>query len=191
MAGYETSSGSLPPARRGLARIAGAYWVRLALGAALIALAAAGARVLAAPSDATAPAGALQAGELVVTVDVAGAEGLAAFDATLRYDPAVVAVASVAPGDALPEGSTWIEPLPDGDDGVFFGSYVEGDGPSGRDGTLAVVTFTVLGPGSPAIRLDRSGSGAYDAAGAALVPPARMTLGGLAPPPIFLPIGHG
>lgn len=174
-----------------MARLARPAALRPALAAAALIALAAAARAVAAPEDGARPSGARQAEELVVTVDIAGAEGLAAFDATLRFDPAVVAVASVVPGDALPAGSTWIEPLPDEDDGVFFGSYREGDGPPGRDGTLAVVTFDVLGPGAPAIRLDRSGSGAYDAAGASLVPPARMTLGGLAPPPIYLPFGEG
>lgn len=129
----------------------------------------------------------LQDEPIVVDVVIAGAEGLAAFDATLRFDPAVVAVESVTAGDALPADSTWLDPVPDGEDGVVFGSYRAGPGAAGRDGTLATATFRVLGPGAPAIRLDRAGSGAYDAAGASIVPPARLTLAGAAAPPIYLP----
>ena len=131
-----------------------------------------------------------QTGTLTVTLDGKGASGLAAFDATVRYNPAVVAVASIAPGDALPEGSEWLDAVPDGDDGVFFGSYRAGDGADGGDGTLATLTFDVLGPGAHAIRLDPDGSGAYDASGASIAPPARLSLGGLAPPPIYLPFGN-
>lgn len=129
----------------------------------------------------------MQADPLVVDVVIDGAAGLAAFDATLRFDPAVVAVDSVTVGDALPAGSTWLGPTPDGDDGVVFGSYHEGAGPAGGDGTLATATFRVLGPGAPAIRLDRGGSGAYDSNGASIVPPARLALRGAPAEAIYLP----
>jgi len=160
--------------------------------AALIAAAVAGASALAAPA-AGPEAALLQDSEIVVNLAIEGtesAEGLAAFDATVRFDPAVVAVEGVAPGDALPEGSDWLDPVPDGDDGVFFGSYHEGDGPPGRDGTLATLTFRVLGSGAANIRLDRSASGAYDASGGSIVPPARMALVGLPVAPIYLPVGR-
>jgi len=127
----------------------------------------------------------LQAGERFdVAVHAEGAVGLAAFEATLRFDPAVVLPVGVRLGDFAPAGSTPLQAREPAGGSLVIGSYnASGQAASGA-GALAVVTFEAVADGKPEITLDGETTGAFDQVGRAL--PAALSLrlpGG----PIYLP----
>lgn len=130
-----------------------------------------------------------QADELQVDLLIERAEGLAAFDAEIRYDPALLAPSGLAPGAFLPEGSEMLGPETPEKGRVLIGSYSTGEDAASGDGTLAMLRFEVLGEGDPGLELVAAASGAYDKSGASISPPARIFLEGSAPETatIYLP----
>jgi hypothetical protein len=113
--------------------------------------------------------GAVGAGDhLTVSVRVEGAQGLAAFEAGLRFDPAVVRPAGIRLGAAAPHGSTPLEDQRASD--VRAGSLALGAyNAAGRSltgaGTLAVVSLEAIADGDPGLGLDEEATAAFDRQG--------------------------
>jgi hypothetical protein len=120
-------------------------------------------------------------------LQVSGARELAAFDATLVFDAEVISPTGVIGGDFLPEGSALLPLRADEPGRLVVGIY----NPAGKtvtgDGHLATVTFQRLAARSPRLRLVGEESGAYDASGKSIAPPARIVIGGLPPQRLLLP----
>lgn len=125
--------------------------------------------------------------EHVVTITARNAVGLAAFDATLLYDPAIVSFVQIRPGDFLPDGSAMLGPEVDGAGRVSFGAFSPSGATVDGGGTLAEAIFTVTGDGEPDLRFDMAGSGLYDAVGAPLGSPARLSAAGVSLEAIYMP----
>lgn len=127
--------------------------------------------------------------EHIVAITASGAEGLAAFDATVLYDPDTVGFVEIRPGDFLPEGSVILGPTLGirccGS--VTFGSYSPTGATVDGSGTLVEVVFTLLGDAAPELSLDGASSGLYGADGARLGPPARLSVMGASAEAIYLP----
>ncbi len=119
---------------------------------------------------------------------VSGARNLAAWDATLLYDAAVISPTGVALGPFAPADSVQLAMDVRQQGRVLVGGYSSGDEAATGDGHLATVSFVRLDTRSPRLRLDRAGTGAYDAEGRSIAPPARIVIGGLAAPAVYLPL---
>lgn len=153
-----------------LARPRGAVVGRAALAVAALACAA----FLASSSL---PAILAQGETFTVELRVVDAEGLAAFDAEIRYDPTRVEPRGLTGGDFLPEGSEMLGPVLVEPDRLRVGSFATGGQTSTGGGVLAVLTFQRLGHETGELSLVAERSGAYDATGASIAPPARLALG--------------
>lgn len=122
--------------------------------------------------------------QVEVTASIRGALGLAAFEATVRFDPAVVRPTGVTMGEFLPPDSQPLGPDESEPGRLAFGSYNAGGNDASGSGILAVVTFEVLANGDPAFQLDSARSGAFDMYGVALETAVELTSG----VPIYLPV---
>ncbi len=125
--------------------------------------------------------------ELVITITARNATGLAAFDATLIYDPETVTFVELRPGDFLPEGSELLGPEDSGDGSVSFGAFSPAGATVDGSGTLAEAVFSTLGERAPDLRLDRDNSGLSGPDGAALSRPAGLSALGVPAESIYLP----
>lgn len=128
--------------------------------------------------SASAPRATSAQGEtFTMEVHVTDAEGLAAFDAEIRYDPTLLTPRGLAGGTFLPEGSEMLGPVLVEPDRLRVGSYATGMETSSGGGVLAVLTFQRLGDEAGELSLVAERSGVYDAMGASIAPPARLVLG--------------
>ncbi len=138
-------------------------------------------------------------GELALAVQ--DAADMAAFEATIRFDPAVISPTAVISGPFLPPGSVLLPTDARAPGTLAIGSYSLGERESSGDGVLAIVRFSVLSRAPAGLALDPTGSGIFGRHGQpvagqlALVATWRawlplVPLGdepGAAPAPRFLP----
>ncbi len=122
-----------------------------------------------------------------VVVNVSGAVDLAAFEADLGYDPALVEVTGITAGGFLGETSPGCDPyaarceavlgpLPQGADRAAIGGYAFGTGePAGGSGTLATVHLAPTGA-TGVLTLTLSGAIAADAAATPITPTVQGTV---------------
>lgn len=143
-----------------------------------------GARVSAArdaipPQDASAPRSApqqVQAGEtLVLQVEIGAVENLAAFEAMLVYDPALLRPEGYELGRTLPAESTQLAPALPGPGRYAIGSYTALNRAGTGPGVVARVQFEALADGRAEVSLDPTASGAFDFRGASLAAPLTLT----------------
>lgn len=134
-----------------------AFWPRLPGLAQQLRGGPAATRVVAAP---------LGAGErLSLAIRVDGAASLAAFEAALRFDPAIARPISTRLGSFAPSGSTLLEDQAGSAGRLAVGSYnAMGQSASGG-GVLALVTFEALAAGPVELSLDPGATAAFDALG--------------------------
>jgi hypothetical protein len=101
---------------------------------------------------------------LEVQLDVSGAEQLAAFEATLAYDPQSLRLGDIAYGALVPDGSGYLGPSDDGAGRVAIGSYNSIGETSSGSGTLAILSFEILdgGPSRRGVALVHSSTAAFD-----------------------------
>lgn len=125
--------------------------------------------------------------EHVVTITAREATGLAAFDATILFDPDRVTFVEVRPGDFLPEGRQMLGPEVGEDGSVTFGAFSPDGTTVDGEGTLAEAVFTTAGDSAPELRLDDARSGLYGVDGTPLGPPASLSALGVAAEAIYLP----
>jgi hypothetical protein len=127
----------------------------------------------------------VQVGEtLEVAVRVEGAEALAAFEATLRYDPSIVLPTAVRLGDFAPADSTLLQTGRPSDGSLAIGSYNAAGQTASGAGVLAIVTFEVLAGGQAQIDLERGTTTAFGSVGQPLRAAITLRVSG---GPIYLP----
>ncbi len=128
-----------------------------------------------------------QAGDGAVDVVADRVGGLAAFEATVRYDPARVQIVGVEPGDGAPALAIVLGPS------GAAGRLALGAASAGGDavtGTLRVATIRYArlgGPQPPRIELDPTATGVFDRRGVPLAPPGRIRLDGAIGAAAWLP----
>lgn len=137
------------------------------------------------------PAAAIaQSASGTIAVIASAVGGMAAFEATLRFDPTAIRILGVEPGDLLPTGHVPLGPSgPAGE--LSIGAATAGTRPITGTGRVAAIRYQRLrGPQPPRVRLDRAGTGVFDASGARLGPPAAVRIEGALIEAVWLPWGE-
>lgn len=132
-------------------------------------------------------AGLAQADDGAIDIVAADVRGLAAFEATLRYDPAAIQIVAVEPGDGAPAGAQVLGPA--GAAGTLAIGAVSPPA-AAITGTHRVATVRYVrrgGPQPPRVTLEAAASGAFDARGVRLAPPAALRLAGALVAAAWLP----
>ncbi len=118
------------------------------------------ARAVGRPTSAQ-PAAVSPRAEVPVAVVVTDARDLAAFEATISYDPAVISPTAIVAGPFLPSGSVLLPPDNHASGRLAIGSYSLGGHVASGDGVLATVGFAVLRGGTPDLELELGSSGVF------------------------------
>ena len=127
----------------------------------------------------------VQVGEtLAVAVRVDGAATLAAFEATLRYDPSIVLPTAVRLGDFAPADSTLLQAGRPSDGNLAIGSYNAAGHTASGAGVMAIVTFEAVAGGQAQIDLERGTTTAFGSVGQPLRAAITLSVPG---GPIYLP----
>lgn len=121
---------------------------------------------------------------LEVAVRVDGAATLAAFEATLRYDPSIVLPTAVRLGDFAPADSTLLQAGRPSDGSLAIGSYNAAGHTASGAGVMAIVTFEAVAGGQAQIDLERGTTTAFGSVGQPLRAAITLSVPG---GPIYLP----
>jgi len=120
-----------------------------------------------------------------VEIQVADAEALAAFEATLRTTPPGAALPiSIRLGDIAPAGSTLLQGNALAGEGLAIGGYNATGQTATGSGDLVIVTFEAVADGELGFSLDPATTAAFDAIGQPL--PAKVSLR-MPNGPVYLP----
>ena len=91
------------------------------------------------PSPVVSPA---VGGQLTLSLNIAGGEAVAGYQATVQFDTTALRYVSSANGDYLPAGAFFVPPVVEGNRVKLAATSLSGE--SSGDGTLATLTFEVI-----------------------------------------------
>lgn len=112
---------------------------------------------------------------LVLQVEIGAVEDLAAFEAMLIFDPALLRPGGYWLERTLPVGSQQLPPARPSPGRYAIGSFTPLNRTGTGPGILARVVFEAIASGTAEVSLDPSASGAFDRFGGSLAAPLKLT----------------